>query len=120
MENTEKRHYAVYDHYNRNLTIKLGDEVIAKTTNAVIVKEVGKGVYDPVFYIPREDVKMELHPESRTSTCPIKGEASYWIPTETTPNYFAWSYETPNPRAKKIKGHIAFNLAYVSFISEPV
>jgi uncharacterized protein (DUF427 family) len=116
----EKRHYAVYDKYNRVLTFKLGDEVIAKTTNAIIVKEVGKGVYDPVLYIPREDVLIPLNLENgKTTTCPIKGEASYWMPTQPTENYFAWSYEKPNPRAKKITGHIAFNLEYVSFVSEP-
>ncbi len=116
----EKRHYAVYDEYNRQLTIKTGDEVLAKTTNAIIVKEVGKGVYDPVFYIPKEDVIVNLNLEDRTSACPIKGTASYWMPETPTANYFAWSYEDPNPRAKKIKGHIAFNMEYITLISEPV
>ena len=116
----EKRHYAVYDSYHRILTFKRGDEVVAKTTKAIIVKEVGKGVYDPVFYIPKEDVLINLEPEDRTSTCPIKGIASYWMPKEPTENYFAWSYEDANPRAKKIKGHIAFNMDYLTLISEPV
>lgn len=120
MENTENRHYAVYDKYNRKLTIKMGDEVIAQTTNAIIVKEVGKGVYDPVFYVPKEDVKMVLQPEDRHSSCPIKGVASYWMPSNSTENYFAWSYEDANPRAKKIKGHIAFNMEYITVISEPI
>lgn len=118
---TEKRHYAVYDNYHRLLTIKIGGEVIAKTTRAIIVKEVGKGVYDPVFYLPKEDVILPLKLEKgRTSTCPIKGEASYWMPITPTLNYFAWSYENPNPRAKKIKGYIAFNLEQVTLISEPL
>tara|TARA_R110002050_G_scaffold149463_1_gene276127 strand:+ start:187660 stop:188022 length:363 start_codon:yes stop_codon:yes gene_type:complete len=120
MDNTEKRHYAVYDPYDRVLTLKRGDEVLAKTTKAIMVKEVGKGVYDPVFYIPKEDVKIKLNPEDRTSTCPIKGVASYWMPEIPTDNYFAWSYEDANPRAKKIKGHIAFNMADVTLISEPI
>lgn len=80
----------------------------------------GKGVYDPVFYIPKEDVKINLKPEERTSACPIKGTASYWMPEKATEDYFAWSYEEPNPRAKKIKGYIAFNMAYVTLVSEPV
>lgn len=121
MENTEKRHYAVYDVYKRHLTIKLGKEVIANTTNAIIVKEVGKGVYDPVFYIPKEDVKIDLSLENgKSSVCPIKGTASYWMPEKPTKNYFAWSYETPNPRAKKIAGYVAFNMEYVTLISEPI
>ena len=120
MENTDNRHYAVYDLYNRVLTIKMGDEILAKTSNAIIVKEVGKGVYDPVYYVPKEDVLMELKPEDRTSSCPIKGAASYWMPATPKDNYFAWSYEEPNPRAKKIKGHIAFNMDYITLISEPI
>ena len=120
MGDAEKRHYAVYDAYQRKLTLTIEDKVIAQTINAIIVKEVGTGVYDPVFYIPKEDVIINLTPEDRTSTCPIKGEASYWMPATLTDNYFAWSYETPNPRAKKIKGYIAFNMAYITLISEPV
>jgi hypothetical protein len=46
----EKRHYAVIDDYNRKLTLKYMNEVIAETTSALILKEVGKSVYDPVFY----------------------------------------------------------------------
>lgn len=121
MESVEKRHYAVYDAYNRHLIIKMGNEIIAETTNAIIVKEVGKGVYDPVFYIPKEDVTIGLNLENgKSSVCPIKGTASYWIPENKTENYFAWSYEKPNPRAKKITGYIAFNMEYVTLISEPI
>ena len=53
----ENRHYAVMDSYNRKLTIKIKDQVLAQTTDAIIVKEIGKGVYDPVFYIPKKDIK---------------------------------------------------------------
>lgn len=117
----EKRHYAVMDSYNRKLTIKIKDQVLAETTNAIILKEVGKGVYDPVFYVPKEDLVAELVPENeRSSTCPIKGAASYWNLETPTENYFAWSYEEPLPRAKKIKGYVAFNMEYVTLISEPI
>lgn len=117
----EKRHYAVMDSYNRKLTIKIKDEILAETTNAIILKEVGKGVYDPVFYVPKEDLVTELVPENeRSSTCPIKGAASYWNLETPTENYFAWSYEEPLPRAKKIKGYVAFNMEYVTLISEPI
>lgn len=120
MENTEARHYAVYDAYNRELTLKINNQVIAKTTKAIIVKEVGKGVYDPVFYLPKEDVMISLTQEDRSSVCPIKGTATYWMSETPTPNYFAWSYEKPNPRAKKIAGYIAFNMEYITLISAPI
>lgn len=117
----DQRHYAVIDSYNRKLSITMKGEVIAKTTNALILKEVGKSVYDPVFYIPKEDITIDLKPElERSSHCPIKGEASYWNLENPTSEYFAWSYEEPLPRSKKIKGYLAFNLNYVSLISEPI
>ncbi len=123
MEDTANRHYAVTDSYHRKLTLKYNDEIIAYTERALILKEVGYSVYDPVFYIPKEDLKLELKKETqRTSHCPIKGEATYWNLNGNlaTDDYFAWSYEDPLPRAKKIKGHVAFNSDYVTFISEPM
>ena len=118
----EKRHYSVIENYNRKLTIKYKNNVIAETTNALILKEVGKGVYDPVFYLPKEDIliKLELEPK-RQSHCPIKGDATYWnVESDFTKNYFAWSYEEPLHRSNKINGYIAFNLEYITLISEPI
>ncbi len=116
----EDRHYAVIDPYNRKLTVKYKDQVIAETENAKILKEVGRSVYNPVFYFPKEDLKVELKPEADKSThCPIKGDASYWNLADPTPNYFAWSYEDPLPKGEKIKGLLAFNENYVTLISEP-
>ena len=118
----EKRHYSVIESYNRKLTIKYKNNIIAESTNALILKEVGKSVYNPVFYLPKEAVliKLELEPK-RQSHCPIKGDATYWnIESDFTKNYFAWSYEEPLPRSKKIKGYIAFNLEYITFISAPI
>jgi uncharacterized protein (DUF427 family) len=118
----EKRHYAVIDDYNRKLTLKYMNEVIAETTSALILKEVGKSVYDPVFYIPKKSVLIKLESEpNRQSHCPIKGEASYWnVEGDFTDNYFAWSYEDALPHSKKIEGYIAFNMEYITFISEPI
>ncbi len=117
----EKRHYSIIDKYDRKLTLKFKDQVIAETTNAFILKEVGKSVYNPVFYLPKNDVKIKLEAETeRQSHCPIKGEASYWnVAGDFTGNYFAWSYENALPRAKKIQGYVAFNMEYITLISEP-
>ncbi|MGB0806576.1 MAG: DUF427 domain-containing protein, partial [Salibacteraceae bacterium] len=118
---SEKRHYAVVDSYNRKLTIIMNGKPIASTTSGLILKEVGKSVYDPVFYIPKKDVSIELLPEpKRTSHCPIKGDATYWNLKSPTSEYFAWSYETPHPRTKKIKGYVAFNMQYITLVSEPL
>ena len=117
-----QRHYCVVDSYNRKLTITHEGTTVVSTTNAKVLKEVGKSVYDSVFYIPKEDLLIELFPElGRNSHCPIKGDASYWvIKDKQLENYFAWSYEEALPMAKKVEGHVAFNPHYISFTSEPI
>ncbi len=118
----DKRHFHVIENYNRKLTVIYKNVAIAKTTAALSLKEVAKKIYDPVFYIPKDDILIALELESeRQSHCPIKGDATYWnVKDDYTDNYFAWSYEGPFPRSKKIKGYIAFNMEYVTFISEPI
>ena len=122
MEDTEKRHYAIIDAYPRKLSIKYKNETIVESKNALILKEVGKSVYNPVFYFPKEDIKVALVSEpKRKSYCPIKGDASYWNFKENpTSDYLAWSYEKSLPRTKKIEGYIAFNLDQITIISEPI
>ena len=65
-----------------------------------------------VFYFPTEDVDMEwLAPTDHLTTCPIKGEASYWsVQTggEIARNA-AWAYKTPIDSAPWLAGHIAFD-----------
>ncbi len=75
--------------------MSLGDTVIADSVNAVVVKEVGRGVYDPVVYFPRADVEMDLLDRTDKSThCPLKGDTEYFdlvIAGGRTPDV-AWSY----------------------------
>lgn len=122
MEHVANRHYAIIDKYNRKLTLKFNNEIIAYSEQALILKEVGKSVYNPVLYIPKQDLKIELNKEEhRSSYCPIKGDATYWNLNgeKATDSYFAWSYEEPLPRSKKLKGYVSFNLNYITIISEP-
>ena len=122
MSKSEHRHYAVIDPYQRKLTVTYQGEVVAETENAMILKEVGRSVYNPVFYIPKADIKVELEMDPISKgACPIKGKANRWyLKVNPTEHYFGWSYEDPLPMSKKIEGHIAFNQAYVTFISAPL
>lgn len=122
MENQDLRHYAVVDSYHRILTLTYQGQSIVESKKALILKEVGKSVYDPVFYFPKEDIKAELVKESkRNSHCPIKGDATYWnLKENPTSDYFAWSYELAHPKTKKIEGYIAFNLKYLDLHSKPI
>jgi hypothetical protein len=63
------------------------------------------------YYIPREDVRTELlRPARRKTTCPFKGQASYW-PAQVGGELYEdliWSYETPIPAAQQIAGLMCF------------
>ena len=122
MDNPKKDHYANFDNYSRLLTVQYQGEDIAVTSRALIVKEVfGKRVFDPVYYVPKDDIRIPLRKDDESrGFCPIKGKSYRWYLTENpTEEYFAWSYEDPLPDAIFLQGHIAFNGKYVSFLSSP-
>jgi uncharacterized protein (DUF427 family) len=80
-------------------------EVIADTRDAVRLDEDG---YHSVYYIPRKDVKMErLARSDHRSTCPFKGEASYYSVLDG-PENVVWSYEQPYDEMAAIKDLLAF------------
>jgi uncharacterized protein (DUF427 family) len=85
--------------------VKWGGEVIADSRNAVEMKE---GDYPAVYYIPRQDVKMErLVRSSHETYCPFKGTASYYSLKNGAENA-VWSYEEPYDEMSIIKGRLAF------------
>lgn len=117
-------HYHIADVYPYRLRISIAGTEVAVTTNAIILKEVGKSVYNPSFYIPREDVKVEYfrREDGYTTMCPIKGDASYlaFIGNPSTIERAAWSYETPLDYSSMIAGHIGFDQRYATIEISPV
>ena len=88
--------------------VRAGGAVLGETTAAL---ELIEGDYAPVIYIPREDIAMAfLDPSETTSTCPHKGQASYYsiIAKSGAIKDAAWSYEEPQESVAAIKGHLAF------------
>jgi uncharacterized protein (DUF427 family) len=85
-------------------------EVIADTRRAIEMRE-GESqsrIAPVVYYIPREDVKMERFARTSHSThCPFKGDASYYS-LKDGPENAAWSYESPYDEMEAIKDHLAF------------
>jgi uncharacterized protein (DUF427 family) len=62
-------------------------------------------------YFPIESVNADLlEPSSKRTSCPWKGEASYYsLNVDGNVNAdAAWFYPTPKDAAKEIKGHVAF------------
>jgi uncharacterized protein (DUF427 family) len=89
-------------------------EVIADTRDAIRLDEDG---YAAVYYIPRKDVKMErLARTDHRSTCPFKGEASYYSIVNGQVNA-VWSYEQPYDEMAAIRDLLAFYPEKVDSIS---
>jgi uncharacterized protein (DUF427 family) len=91
----------------RTIRIEVGGDVVAETTRARLLFE----TWLPVrFYLPREDVRAELHPTPSRTYCPYKGDASYWsVDAGGRPRKdLAWSYEDPLPDAVAIAGLVSF------------
>jgi len=63
------------------------------------------------YYFPMKDVNQKYLKKSDShTTCPWKGEASYYdvvVDGEVNKDA-AWYYLSPSDMAKKIKGHVAF------------
>jgi uncharacterized protein (DUF427 family) len=91
-----------------HVEVRLGGELLAATDRPVVLEETG---LPSRYYLPRDDVHMDrLRPTSFHTTCPFKGEASYWsidVDGETHDG-IAWSYEAPIPAASGITGLLSF------------
>ena len=97
--------------------VRFAGRIIADSARALLLREAS---YDPVAYIPRQDVdKALLAPTERKTLCPYKGEASYYsIHADGVDGdrggggriaeNAVWSYEQPLPDVAEIAGHLAF------------
>ena len=88
--------------------IRADGAVIGESSRAL---EMIEGSHAPVIYVPREDVAMALLDASeRTSTCPWKGQASYYsiVTGARVLKDAVWSYEVPIDGMDAIAGHLAF------------
>jgi uncharacterized protein (DUF427 family) len=92
----------------KRVEVKLGDTVIASSTDALVLKE---AIYPAVYYIPRKDVAMALLQRTGHATyCPYKGDCAYYsIPLGGERSINAvWTYEAPYSAVGAIKDYLAF------------
>lgn len=92
----------------KRVRVIAGGKVVAETTRALALKEAS---YPAVLYIPREDAAGAYFAANpKHTTCPYKGEASYFDLKVGGPTIEAavWSYENPFPAVAAIRGHLAF------------
>ncbi len=93
---------------SRHVQVFAAGEKVAATQRPSLLFETGHPVR---YYIPREDVRMDLLEASATVTrCPYKGIACYWSVRvgDKFMKDLVWGYLNPIPECPKIKGLLCF------------
>lgn len=93
---------------SRHVVVKLDGEVVADTHRPVLLFETGLPVR---YYIPREDVRMDLLEGSdKRTTCAYKGHAPHFHARagDEVHEHIAWHYPEPLPDHKEIEDLISF------------
>ncbi len=112
------RHRIFVERSPKHVRLEVGGEVIADTTAAQLLHETG---LLPVYYIPLDDVRRDLlEPTDHHTTCPFKGEASYWsvVVGDRLEENVAWTYPEPLDGVGVIADHVAFYLRRMDAIYE--
>ena len=103
-----KLHSIEVEQSTRTVRIEVEGVTVAESGRARILSETGA---PPRYYLPREDVRMDLLTPTDSSThCPFKGDASYWslrVGEHTYPD-IVWSYVDPKPEREDIAGLLCF------------
>jgi uncharacterized protein (DUF427 family) len=92
---------------SRHVRVELDGERLAESSRATLLFETSLPTR---FYLPREDVLIDLQPSAKRTYCPYKGQASYWsleVPGRAYQDV-AWSYEDPLSDAAPVTGLVAF------------
>lgn len=96
------------EHTSRHIEVTFAGEVIADSRRAFRILETS---HPPTYYLPPEDVRMELLvPSQQSSFCEWKGNATYWSVRvgDREATDAAWSYGNPKPPFEDLADHIAF------------
>lgn len=112
----EPRHFMRVVQTERERSASVGTTSIARSTQALVVKEVGHDIYDHVTYFPRADVNMDaLERVDRSTFCPLKGNTEYFdiVIDGDRVTEAAWSYVDTIDEAAELNGLVAFDSAKV-------
>jgi uncharacterized protein (DUF427 family) len=101
-------HVLYFEGSPRWVRVVFNGETVASSKRAKLLHESG---HLPVYYFPEEDVRMDLLQGSEyTTSCPFKGEASYWSVRvgDNVAENAVWSYPEPVESCPPISGYLAF------------
>jgi len=91
-----------------HVEVSVDGERVAESQHPVLLQETGLPTR---YYLPRQDVRTELlRPTSSETTCPFKGQASYWSVEVAGKVHddLVWSYASPIPEAEGVTGLLCF------------
>ena len=91
-----------------HVEVRVDGVKVAESDRAVRLDETGLPTR---YYLPRDDVRMDLlRATSFSTSCPFKGQASYWTLQvgDAVHDGIVWSYERPIPGAEGIAGLLSF------------
>ncbi len=91
-----------------HVVISVDGVKLAESDTALVLEETGMPAR---YYLPREDVRTEyLQATDTHTTCPFKGEASYWSVQvgDQVHKDLVWSYPEPIPSVAPIAGLLCF------------
>lgn len=114
---SEPRHFMRIVPAGKTRRALAGDQTIVSSDSAVVVKEVGRDIYDPVVYFPRVDVDMDALVRIDKSThCPLKGDTEYFdiVVGDSTITEAAWSYVDMVEGAEALQHLIAFDSSKIN------
>lgn len=91
-------------HSSRHIRIEIDGNVIADTHSPTLLFETGLPTR---YYLPKADVRMDLlTPTELVTSCPYKGNASYWSYGDH--RNIAWGYSFPTTESAKVAGLVCF------------
>ena len=97
---------------DRHVVVEIDGQVVADTTHAVMLVE---SMLPPRWYLPREDVRMDLLAPSDSHTiCAYKGQASYWSYGEV--DDIVWTYDDPRHEAAPVRGMLSFYAEHADYV----
>ncbi|GAA3058580.1 DUF427 domain-containing protein [Streptomyces glomeratus] len=111
MPKAEPGHRVVAVRSAQTVRVTIDGRPVSSSTRPVLVHETGLPVR---YYLPPQDVDLTLfEPSDTRTTCPYKGEATYWsfhggdgtAPVRTD---VAWAYPDPIDSVPEIKGYLSF------------
>jgi uncharacterized protein (DUF427 family) len=115
MKTPDENHPITITRASNTVRVLFEGHEIADSDDVLVLKEAS---YPPVYYFPRDDVRMVfLRRTDKVTHCPYKGDASYFTiyrDAQVIENA-VWSYEDPFPAVGQIGNRVAFYPEHVEF-----